>query len=89
MQLTMKNRPVPPDLLARTSPETRHQRDLKNSLGTSFAEGEQLGIEKGRHQKSLQVAENCLLRGLTVAEAAEIAGLDPAEVAQIAQRLGL
>jgi predicted transposase/invertase (TIGR01784 family) len=70
----------------------KYYRDLKNSLDTSFAEGEQMGVEKGRqegaYQKSLQVAENCLRSGLSVAQTAQLTGLDLAEVTQIAQRLG-
>ena len=71
----------------------KYYRDVKNSLDTAFeegkAEGEQIGLEKGEHQKAIKTAEKCLLKGYTIKETAEITELSETEVEKIAQKLGL
>lgn len=57
----------------------KYYRDLKNSLDTSFEEGER--------SKAIKVAQKCLLRGMSIEDAAEMTELSIAEVREIAQKL--
>ncbi|TAH19102.1 MAG: Rpn family recombination-promoting nuclease/putative transposase [Cytophagales bacterium] len=57
----------------------KYYRDLKNSLDTSFEEGER--------SKAIKVAQKCLLRGMSIEDAAEMTELSMAEVREIAQKL--
>jgi predicted transposase/invertase (TIGR01784 family) len=65
----------------------KYYRDLKNSLDTSFAKGEQIGLEKGEHGKAIKTAEKCLLKGISIEETAELTELDIEEVNGIAKKL--
>ncbi len=69
----------------------KYYRDLKNSLDTSFTEGEQIGLQKGitegENKKAIKFAKKCLLKGMNIEETAEMTELSIEEVKKIADKL--
>jgi predicted transposase YdaD len=73
----------------------KYDRDLKNSLDTSFEDGEKvglekgelIGLEKGELSKAIKIAEKCLLKGLSIEETVEMTELSVEKIREIAKKL--
>ena len=59
----------------------KHYRDMKNVLDTAVGEGE----VKGRYEKAVEVARQCLADGLSMAQVMRYSGLSEAEIEALRQ----
>ena len=58
-------------------------RDIKNSVDTAKREGIAEGMEKGREQRSLEIARKMLAKGMDAASVMEITGLSAEQMQQL------
>ncbi len=61
----------------------KHYRDLKEVVSTSFEDGEEVGIERGRKQREREIALKMKKKGTDMDLISEITGLSKEEIEQL------
>jgi predicted transposase/invertase (TIGR01784 family) len=80
--------------IAKFSPEERtayqdslkYYRDVKNSLDTAKQEGEVIGLEKGKLEEKLEIAQNAIKKGFDNQTIAELTGLAIEQIEELRKK---
>jgi hypothetical protein len=77
-----------PDQIRSYEDSLKYYRDLKNSLDTAKEEGIEIGVEKGRVERNIEIAKKALRKGISVEDVIDLTGLSREQVEKLNKNEG-